>query len=100
MPALPPGPRAPAPAQTIAFARDPLGALLRARARYGRVFTLRFAGIGPIVVVAVPEAVDDLVPSDPERSHAGEARRAALPQASPRSTFGSDGETHRAARRR
>jgi hypothetical protein len=47
---LPRGPALPAPVQTVAFARDPIGVLLRARARYGPLFTFRFAGIGPVVV--------------------------------------------------
>src|SRR5829696_1643870 len=100
MPDLPPGPAVGSLVQSIAFARDPLGVLVRARARHGPVFTLRFAGIGPVVGVAAPEAFEQLVASDPARSHAGEARRAVLPQASEASVFGADGERHRAARER
>src|SRR3954469_7274164 len=62
---LPAGPVLPPSAQALAFARDPLGVLVRTRARYGPVFTMRFAGLGPIVVVASPAAVETLVPSDP-----------------------------------
>jgi hypothetical protein len=39
-----------------------------------------------------------IVDGDPDRAHAGEARRGVLPQASPRSMFGSDGELHSAVR--
>src|SRR5881227_3596173 len=91
---LPPGPGAPAAAQTVLYHRDPLGVLLRARARYGRVFTLQFSLKGPMVFVAAPDAMQDLLEADPARAHAGSARRTVLPQASPRSTFGGDGETH------
>jgi cytochrome P450 family 135 len=100
MPQLPAGPTLPPPVQSLAFARDPIGVLLRLRARYGPVFTLRLVGTGPVIVVADASAAGTLVGSDPERSHAGAARRAILPQASTRSVFGSDGARHRAARGR
>jgi cytochrome P450 family 135 len=51
-------------------------------------------------VVAEPEAVEALLGADPQRAHAGEARRAVLPFASPRSVFGGDADRHRAARAR
>src|SRR4051794_15774777 len=97
---LPAGPTLPPAVQSLALARDPIGVLVRMRARHGPVFTLRLAGSGPMVVVADPAAVGTLATSDPERSHAGAARRSVLPQASARSSFGSDGEAHRAARER
>jgi cytochrome P450 len=97
---LPPGPSAPALAQTVAFARDPLGALRRARATHGPLFTLRFTPAGPFFVVADPAAAATLVDGDPHLAHAGEARRRVLPMASPRSSFGADGARHREARAR
>ncbi len=97
---LPPGPAAGRLAQTVAFARDPLGALRRAQARYGRVFTLRFVPSGPVVVVALPDEVERLTRSDGEGSRAGAPRRAVLTMASPQSSFGGDGPQHRAARGR
>lgn len=85
---LPPGPDLPALAQAVAYHRDPLGVLLRARARYGARFTLRVTK--PIVFVSDPALMAD--------ANAGEARRAVLPLASPRSLFGADGPTHRSER--
>ena len=85
---LPPGPELPALAQAVAYHRDPLGVLLRARARYGPQFTLRVTK--PIVFVSDPALMAD--------ANAGEARRAVLPLASPRSLFGADGAEHRAER--
>src|SRR4051812_8018167 len=85
-------------AETVAFHRDPLGALRRARAARGPVFGLRLVNAGPVVVVADPEAALELVGADPGWARAGEARRAILPFASPRSSFGGDGERHAAAR--
>ena len=87
-------------AQTVAFHRDPLG-FLRARQReLGDVFAIRLLSVRPLFVLADPEAVPELLASDPERAGAGEARRAILPFASARSAFGGDGEAHRSARAR
>ncbi len=85
---LPPGPELPALAQAVAYHRDPLGVLLRARARYGSEFTLRVTK--PIVFVSDPALMAD--------ANAGEARRTVLPLASPRSLFGADGVEHGAER--
>jgi cytochrome P450 len=89
---LPAGPQLPAAVQTVAYHRDPLGVLRRARARYGPVFTLRVPD--PIVFVAELAAVETVM----HVGRAGEARRGVLPLASPRSLFGTDGEEHRALR--
>src|SRR5215207_332906 len=95
---LPPGPTAPPFAQSLAFARDPVQALLTARAHFGTTFTLRFMSAGPAVVIADPDDAERMINSDPRQSHAGEARRKILPQASPRSMFGGDGKRHHDAR--
>lgn len=97
---LPPGPSSPAVVQSALLARDPQGALLRARGRHGPVFTLDLALTGPTVVVATPDAFELIAARDPEGSAAGAARRGVLPQASARSMFGGDGEEHREVRAR
>lgn len=96
---LPPGPTAGRVQQAVRFHRDPLGQLEALRAQYGDVFTLRFPE-GPMVVVADPDAARAIAEGDPERTRAGAARRAVLPQASDRSSFGADGERHIAAKQR
>ncbi len=100
MPALPPGPPLGRLAQTLVVGRDPVRALVRARDRYGPVFTLRFATTGPVVAVAVADEVPRVVHADPGRAHAGEARRRVLPYASRRSSFGGDEAEHATARGR
>lgn len=87
-------------AQTVAFHRDPLEFLRRQQEEFGDVFQVRLLTARPTFVVAEPEAVEALLAADPERAHAGEARRAVLPFASSRSVFGGDGEAHHAARAR
>lgn len=98
--ALPDGPSAHPLVQSPVFARDPQGALLRARARYGPVFTLRLAGVGPVVVAATTDALEVIADADPGGSSAGTARRGVLPQAARASMFGSDGDEHREVRAR
>jgi cytochrome P450 family 135 len=97
---LPAGPSLPELVQAVAYHRDPLGVLRRAKARYGPVFTLRFPLKDPLVIVAVPEALGELLASDPDRAHAGAARRSILPQASPASPFGGDATAHQTSRAR
>jgi cytochrome P450 len=84
----PPGPALPALAQAVAYHRDPLGVLLRTRARFGPTFTLRLTD--PVVFVSDPALMAE--------PNAGVARRAVLPLASPRSLFGADGAEHAAER--
>lgn len=97
---LAPGPNANVLAQTVAFHRDPLGFLRAQQQEFGDVFRIRLLTARPTFVVAEPAAVEALLGSDPDRAHAGEARRAVLPFASPRSVFGGDAESHRSARAR
>src|SRR3954454_1503730 len=98
--ALPPGPSLDRATQAVLFHRDPLGFLRRQQERYGDVFTLRMALAGTMVIVADPGAIDAVIGADPDRGHAGEARRRILGIASPSSVLGADGATHRTARRR
>jgi cytochrome P450 family 135 len=99
-PEPPPGPDANVLAQTVSFHRDPLEFLRRQQQELGDVFQIRLLTARPTFVVADPEAVGQLLGSDPERAHAGEARRAVLPFASNRSVFGGDAEAHGSARGR
>ncbi|MEA2428313.1 MAG: cytochrome family [Thermoleophilaceae bacterium] len=71
-PALPPGPRYGAALTTIGWFTRPGPLMLRARERYGDVFTLRIAHEGPWVVVADPDAVKQIFTGDPRLLHAGE----------------------------
>jgi cytochrome P450 len=95
---LPDGPRAGRLAQTVALHRDPLGVLRAARRRHGDVFTINLLTPGPTVIVADAALAAGLPESDPRAAHAGVARRAVLPMASPDSVFGGDEEAHATAR--
>jgi cytochrome P450 family 135 len=71
--ALPPGPRVPGVLQTAAFMRSPIDFLLRCQARYGDCFRARFQGIGEVVYVTHPTAVEQVYKGTPDVFHAGEA---------------------------
>ncbi len=59
---------------------------------------MRFPYKAPVVFVADSGAVDMLLHADPDRAHAGSARRSVLPQASGSSPFGGDGSVHQLTR--
>jgi cytochrome P450 len=93
--ALPPGPRTPAVAQAVRYARDPLGFLARHQRRYGDVFTVRFPFFGQIVYVAHPDLVKAVFTGSPSIFHAGEANATVLePALGPYSVLTLDDEPH------
>src|SRR5664279_5181342 len=66
---LPPGPRAPAMAQTLAWALAPTWLMDRCAKRLGEAFTLTFGPSGlQLVVVSDPEAVKTVFTAPPELS--------------------------------
>src|SRR5438132_1095870 len=69
---LPPGPRMPAALQTIGWWSRPTAFLERARARYGKRFTVRLLGLSPIVVLSDPEELKVLFQAPPDVLHPGE----------------------------
>src|SRR5437763_1080806 len=72
---LPLGPPLPQALQAVAYHRDPLGVLRRARRRYGPVFTLRFPLKDPLVIAAVLQSLPAILHADPGRAHAAAERR-------------------------
>lgn len=92
--ALPPGPRAPAALNTLAFARRPLQTLDRWQARYGHVFTVGLLGFGTGVYVADPDAIRDLFTGDQSDLRAGEANSFMEPVLGRSSLLVLDGPEH------
>jgi cytochrome P450 len=93
--AKPPGSRAPAIAQAVSYARDPLGFLIRLQRRYGDVFSVRFPFFGRLVYVARPDLVKALFTGSPAVFHAGEANATVLePAVGPTSVLTLDDEPH------
>jgi cytochrome P450 len=69
------------------------------RRRYGKVFTLRIAGIGTLVYVDDPADVKAVFAGDPTVFHAGEANSMLAGLLGPSSVLVVDDEAHRASRR-
>jgi len=91
----PPGSRAPALAQAISYARDPLGFLAARQRRHGDIFSVRFPFFGRVVYVARPDLVKALFTGSPAVFHAGEANATVLePAVGPNSVLTLDDEPH------
>jgi cytochrome P450 len=97
--ALPPGPRWPASAQTVALLQNPVGTLVGCQRRYGDCFTLRLLPAGTVVVVGDPPSVERVMTGDPTRFHAGEATGRLLPFIGTGSVLRADEGLHDARRR-
>jgi cytochrome P450 len=90
-----PGSRAPAFAQAVSYARDPLGFLTRHQRRYGDIFSVRFPFFGRLVYVARPDLVKALFTGSPAVFHAGEANATVLePAVGPNSVLTLDDDPH------
>ena len=59
---LPPGPRLPRSAQTLAWLTRPGPFLWKAHQRYGDAFTLNLASYPPLVFLSRPEHVREVLP--------------------------------------
>jgi cytochrome P450 family 135 len=100
---LPRGPRMPAVLQSLAWLLWPVRFIEKCRQRFGPSFTLRMAGLPPVVVLSDPAAVKEVLTGDPSVFHAGDANAMLKPTTWLRS-FGArsllllDDERHRRER--
>lgn len=78
-PSLPKGPPLPRVVQSAAWLADPARFMSLCHFAYGDAFTVRLAGVPPIVVLSHPSAVRDVLTGDPETFHFGDANRALKP---------------------
>jgi len=72
---LPAGPRQPAAIQTIAWWARPVAFLERARARYGKRFTVRLLATPPFVMISEPDQLKEVFAAPPDVLHPGEGAR-------------------------
>ena len=98
-PTLPPGPRWPRAVQTLAWGARPGPFMLRCRARYGDMFTLRIAQEGDWVLTCDPDAVEQVFKGDPRLLHAGEANKVLLPLVGRHSVLLLDERAHMSQRK-
>jgi cytochrome P450 family 135 len=92
---LPPGPRAPAAAQTIEWVARPTALLRRSAARFGEPFTLRTLWAdAPMVVVSDPETIKRVYAAPRESLRGGASSTVLEPFAGPSSILLTDGDAH------
>ena len=98
-PALPPGPRLPRAAQTLAWVTRPLPWLTRCRERYGDSFTVRIAQEGHWVMLTDPDDIQQVFKGDPRLLHAGKANAILGPLLGHNSVLLLDDERHMSQRK-
>jgi cytochrome P450 family 135 len=97
---LPPGPRAPAAWQTLAWTVRPAGFLRRVHRRFGDPVTVRTYWMDePMVLFSHPDAVREVFRLDPAAAPAGQSWEFLRPFAGPHSILVLDGEEHLRERR-
>jgi cytochrome P450 len=97
---LPPGPRAPAAWQTVAWTVRPAAFLRRVHARFGEPATIRtYWTDEPMVLFSSPDAVRELFRLDPAVAPAGQSWEFLRPFAGPHSILVLDGDEHLRERR-
>jgi cytochrome P450 len=98
--ALPPGPRAPAAWQTVAWTVRPAAFLARVHERFGDPVTIRTYWMDePMVLFSRPDAVREVFRLDPDIAPAGQSWEFLRPFAGPHSILVLDGEEHLRERR-
>lgn len=96
---LPPGPRMPAALQTGYWIKRPLPFLDDAAKRFGDVFTVRLLGLGPMVMIAAPDAIKTVFTGSSDVLLAGEGNAPLAPFVGHNSLLILDREPHLRQRR-
>jgi cytochrome P450 len=94
MSGLPPGPRLPRAAQSLAWTVRPGPFMTRAHREFGDAFTLRIGTEPPWVMLADPDAVREVFTGDPALLHAGRANVVLRPFLGRSSVLLLDGPEH------
>jgi cytochrome P450 len=97
--AIAPGPKAPAVWQLLRYSHSPLPFLEECGRRYGDAFLLRLAGYGKFVMLAAPQAVQDVFRGDGHALHSGEGNEFLVPTVGLNSVLVLDDEPHARQRR-
>ena len=92
--ALPPGPPLPTAVQTGLWMYFPMQFMRQCAARYGDAFTVKLAGLPPLVFLADPDSIKDVFTGDPHVLHAGEANGVLRPILGSHSLLLLDGDRH------
>lgn len=92
--ALPPGPTAPAPIQTVRFIGRPVQFMEGCRDRFGETFTVRVARVGELVFISDPPSIKRLFSADRENRLPPGRSVLLEPVVGPRSLLLLQGEEH------
>ena len=90
---------APAAWQLLHYSHSPLPFLETCARRYGDTFTIRLAGYGRFVMLASPDAVQDVFRGDPQALHSGEGNEFLSATVGKNSVLVLDDELHARQRR-
>jgi cytochrome P450 len=96
---LPPGPRLPRTAQTVAWWTRTVPFMERCRARYGKRFTVRLLQAPPFVYHADPEHIREIFTAPPEVLHPGEGAKLLEPVVGANSVILLDERAHLSQRK-
>lgn len=96
---LPPGLRVPKVASTLMWMRKPFAMMDDAAKRFGEPYTLRLAGLPPIVMTYTPEVVKHIFADDGETYVAGKFNKSLAPLLGDKSVLMLDGAEHLRHRR-
>jgi cytochrome P450 len=94
-----PGPNAMAVWQLIRYSFSPLALLEECGRRYGDAFLIRLAGYRKLVMLAAPDAVQDVFRGEAHALHSGEGNDFLVPTVGPNSILVLDDEPHARQRR-
>lgn len=96
---LPRGPQLHPIAQSAAWLFRPIPFIERCRRKFGDKFTMRLAGLPPLVILSNPSDIKDVFTGDPSVFHAGSANVILKPILGENSLLLLDGERHMKERR-
>ncbi len=96
---LPEGPKTPALWQLVHWIARPLDFLEECTAKYGDVFTIRLFGFPPLVFIANPQGVKEIVGADAKYFDVGKTNDVLRPILGDRSIVLMDGSRHRRERK-
>jgi len=96
---LPDSPQIPDWLQTIYWVADPLKYLEQCVERYGDTFTIRLSGMGQLVILSHPQAIQEVLTAPPSQFKSGERNKLLQPLVGETSMTLLDGQPHQRQRK-